>query len=143
MPKMYEDFGYIDENYEIKCHPNRYGEFCQFETCSVKCAHGECADHQCKCYNGWTGISCNVPTCLNECSSHGVCRAGNCLCDDGYRGQDCSERFVYHGEVFKDHVVCDKNWYGINCNEKLCEKDCNHNGVCKNGTCYCNDGFFY
>ncbi len=46
----------------------------------------------CDCDAGYTGTTCDTPTCIPavHCNSHGQCVAGECDCDPGYAGSDCS-----------------------------------------------------
>ena len=41
---------------------------------------------QCRCYTGWTGPTCAVPTCENGCSSNGYCSTDlfppRCICNE-------------------------------------------------------------
>ena len=48
----------------------------------------------CKCYKGWKGDECQVPTadCHDPtCGGHGRCVDGECICAAGYAGTDCTD----------------------------------------------------
>ncbi len=67
----------------------------------------------------WSGVSCDKPLCLNDCSNKGVCSKPNkCTCAPGYSGDDCSIT-----------SSC------LNLN------NCTQNGVCINEACICYTGF--
>mmetsp|Transcript_15712 Transcript_15712/g.24416 ORF Transcript_15712/g.24416 Transcript_15712/m.24416 type:complete len:1706 (+) Transcript_15712:222-5339(+) len=34
--------------------------------------------------------TCELPTCLNDCSGNGLCKFGTCSCELGFKGDDCS-----------------------------------------------------
>ena len=36
---------------------------------------------------------------------------------------------------------CKEGYGGKNCEIKLCPDNCNDNGICEEGKCYCNNGF--
>lgn len=58
--------------------------------CSAKCSfHGHCdKDENCTCDKGWSGSTCNIPTCIEECI-HGYCDNTTwlCVCDPGVYGK--------------------------------------------------------
>jgi hypothetical protein len=84
--------------------------------------NGQCIGYNlCKCNNNsmWSGVSCDKPLCLNDCSNKGVCSKPNkCTCAPGYSGDDCSIT-----------SSC------LNLN------NCTQNGVCINEACICYTGF--
>jgi hypothetical protein len=69
----------------------------------VSCIHGTCSGRTCVCDQGagtfvwgpshplWTGFSCDVPWCPEDCSGHGACdtTTGVCMCDNMYEGLAC------------------------------------------------------
>lgn len=65
--------------------------FCSLSRdCSAKCSfHGHCdKDENCTCDKGWSGSTCNIPTCIEECI-HGYCDNTTwlCVCDPGVYGK--------------------------------------------------------
>jgi len=49
---------------------------------------------------------------------------------------------VINGIVNNDGTVtCESDYMGLICDEKKCEDNCNRNGDCVNGTCYCYKGW--
>ena len=99
------------ENNQIICNEGYFGDDCQNQYCKLPCGKGECVNGTCKCYNGWTGLTCNIPACLNECSYNGLCVKGKCFCKVGYKGKDCSVRFVENGKLIAGQVICDEVIY--------------------------------
>ena len=105
---------------ETECKPcdeNSYSncsKLCDMmQTCH---GHGRCigSSGSCKCHNGWSGESCNVPDCkpctedmyskecstscdiMTTCGGHGRCvgSSGMCKCHNGWSGESCSEKDV-------------------------------------------------
>jgi syndecan 4 len=76
-----------------------------------------------------------------NCNGKGDCdKNGKCVCHAGYSGDDCSTRYVVHGEILdeaKGIVECYHGYGGPDCNTKLCRSNCSHRGICVQGTCYC------
>ena len=65
--------------------------------CGFSRGHGRCLGGTCYCANGWSGDSCEVKVCKNECSGHGVCstdshsKSPRCLCEVGWKGSSCQD----------------------------------------------------
>jgi len=105
---------------ETECKPcdeNSYSncsKLCDMmQTCH---GHGRCigSSGSCKCHNGWSGESCNVPDCkpctedmyskqcstscdmMTTCGGHGRCVGSNgmCKCHGVWSGESCSEKDV-------------------------------------------------
>ena len=68
--------------------------------------NGICREQKCFCKNGFTGINCEYPTCLNECSANGICDKGVCQCFDGFDGVDCSVKTCPNVfSIFKNYRI--------------------------------------
>jgi len=96
----------------------------EYSNCSKSCdmmetchGHGRCigSSGSCKCHNGWSGESCNVPDCkpctedtyskecstscdmTTTCSGHGRCNgsSGTCQCHGVWTGKSCNETDVW------------------------------------------------
>ena len=78
--------------------------------------------------------------CPNNCNNKGKCIKGVCQCEVGYRDETCNTRYVVHGLIFGDKVICDKGWTGPICNEKTCD-ECLNGSECKDGVCLCKKGW--
>ncbi|KAL3790397.1 hypothetical protein ACHAW5_008354 [Stephanodiscus triporus] len=92
-------------------------------TCISNCTdHGLCVyPGICICRNGWSGESCDVPTCstLKFCNGHGKCSAF-------------------------DTCTCDIDWLGSSCDIANCtlQNNCNNNGFCPvPNICSCFTGY--
>ncbi len=59
----------------------------------------------------------------------------------GFSGEDCSSRYILHGALEGDNVVCEQGWTGIACDEKQCASPCENGGKCIDGVCACTEGF--
>lgn len=75
--------------------------------CTTNCSHFlDCESRQgryyCKCKNGFSGPHCNIN--INDCDPN-PCVHGKCL--DGVNTFDC---------------VCDKDYWGVNCDKKIIEE---------------------
>jgi len=67
-----------------------------FNDCSNNCVNGYCFQGQCQCYTGWTGNSCQIPYCPNNCNGKGNCVSNVCVCSLGWVGGDCSQQDTIH-----------------------------------------------
>jgi len=87
----------------------------------MECSNNGFCDSQkgsCKCFDGFSGSSCQRRSCPNDCSGHGQCISMNrlasiydvtytnwetdtflvCSCDHGYSGPDCSYSLCPRGD---------------------------------------------
>jgi len=88
---------------------------------------GTCNDGRCECNEGRGGDFCEAKGCPTEdtwkgkafCSGHGQCNrvTGRCSCDKFWGLEDCSEN-------------------------RFCWKNCSDRGNCREGKCWCNDGYY-
>jgi len=74
----------------LKCEPN--------DCAAMECGHGTCVSGEgrngitwaeCKCFEGFEGDSCEIPTCDNvQCGESGTCAIEDgtpeCICEDGH-----------------------------------------------------------
>ncbi|KRZ14239.1 Teneurin-m [Trichinella zimbabwensis] len=103
------------------CFDGYAGEFCEKTICPAICnGNGLFSGGRCHCHQGWKGVECDVPYSICEipnCNNHGQCgNDGQCICDPGYKGEFCEE---------------------LDCPSA----DCNGQGVCVKGLCYCRAGW--
>lgn len=84
---------FSDRNYQRPGFTARY----VVQDCPMNCSNeGSCVEHQCHCFEGRWGKSCEFVECPGNCSNHGKCVADNdtsisfCQCDDGYSGYMCN-----------------------------------------------------
>jgi len=99
-------------------------------TSSICSGQGICRNNQCKCYDGFSGIECNVRECpkgrawfdepstpttahtLAECSAQGFCdhNSGKCICREGWTGEACAIKDCpadpQTGEYCSGHGYC-------------------------------------
>ena len=63
-------------------------------SCPNNCSeNGKCLENKCQCDQNWTGKTCSVPICPDECGNStgkGYCQDGKCVCNSGFSGIDCS-----------------------------------------------------
>eukprot|EP00300_Choanocystis_sp_HF-7_P008852 c16139_g1_i2.p1 GENE.c16139_g1_i2~~c16139_g1_i2.p1 ORF type:complete len:397 (-),score=65.73 c16139_g1_i2:28-1218(-) len=140
---------------------------CASEPCPNNCEpHGICLDNACHCFDGYTGVACDVSTtgCPDHCSAHGDCLNGQCDCDVGFRGERCESisnacghllNCTGHGKCVKGACQCDKDWDGPTCDKNIAPwecppalHNCSENGRCgawtegsTEWTCACQPGF--
>jgi hypothetical protein len=128
------------------CNDGFSGKRCNIAECpgETPCSsRGICnsTDGTCSCKQGFTGPACQLTACPMNCNGKGDCdKNGKCVCHAGYSGDDCSTRYVVHGEILdeaKGIVECYHGYGGPDCNTKLCRSNCSHRGICVQGTCYC------
>eukprot|EP00941_MAST-03F_sp_MAST-3F-sp1_P004903 g4903.t1 len=147
------------------CFNGFAGEDCSKKACSPGCKEPSsvCDEDSgvCYCRDSYTGTECSKPDvakgCRISCGENGTCVSGECKCDDGWGGKYCTEKVCPssceengHGKCHVQNgkstglCVCDKGWHGESCEKKSCASECHYQegqGVCKNGHCYCKDGF--
>ena len=58
--------------------------------------------------------------CFPICSRHGICEAGICVCEENWEGNDCGEKIIKETDLTKN-----------------CLNDCSGNGICIEGQCEC------
>eukprot|EP00301_Raphidiophrys_heterophryoidea_P027719 c9793_g1_i1.p1 GENE.c9793_g1_i1~~c9793_g1_i1.p1 ORF type:complete len:1252 (-),score=265.64 c9793_g1_i1:188-3916(-) len=123
--------------------------------------HGNCSDGGfCECEPGFMGTDCSTaPLCLYNCSGHGLCHDGLCQCDHGWGGSACSQALRSCPAVCPEHsrcndsiCVCIDGWTGndcttapapvLSCPSTHKQLECSGNGVCVNGVCQCNSGWY-
>jgi hypothetical protein len=44
----------------------------------------------CICSSGWTGVTCALVKCPNDCSGQGRCAGGQCFCTGRWKGSSCN-----------------------------------------------------
>lgn len=86
-------------------------------------ANSYCYIGICKCINGWTGDTCDIPcpgAFTGNCSSN-----SNCTYDGNIRGK------CYFGSC-----ICDPGYIGVTCNlERRDVGTCFNDATCNNGQC--------
>lgn len=132
-----------------------FGANCDQPLCWPKCKHGKCvAPNVCHCDEGFSGESCEIPTCDPPCvGGQGVCISPNvCDCFYGWEGNQCeapkSTPPCINGKaIAPDVCLCDPGWGGRICDYPLCQSfpmpsaDCG-NGICESPwTCACDPGW--
>jgi len=106
------------------CHPGWTGPNCTECIKRSACEYGRCVNRpfECKCYSGYHGITCDIPTCKIGCNeTGGFCKHPElCHCRPGWQGEDCSNCLKKHGclngycnKPFE--CICDKGWKGDLC----------------------------
>jgi hypothetical protein len=131
-----------------------YGANCEHKVDVCKsnpCANGICRDmgglnYVCRCYEGFTGKSCEIEikklngSCSSSpCQNNGICIQKSdkylCFCPPGYVGKQCE--FLYEGHLNNAceennpckngrcvampnngyKCECQRNWVGVNCDQ--------------------------
>ncbi|XP_072025321.1 uncharacterized protein [Amphiura filiformis] len=141
----------IDET--CVCDVGWRGEVCDIPGCpgdfGLDCSgHGECnsATHECTCNGGWTGDGCEIPDCPGspDCNDRGHCNVTvdppQCTdCIPGWMGADCNEPCTFGIQVPMDSGNCEC----FTCyTGKGCNSECSGNGLCMDGTCECEPGWW-
>jgi hypothetical protein len=88
--------------------------------CPYACVNGDCSADGCRCYDGWTGDSCEE--CDPSACVNGVCTEYGCECNLHWAWPTCTE--------------CVYGWTGVNCDE--CDPTLCGNGNCSDYGCECN-----
>ncbi|CEF67291.1 Teneurin-3 [Strongyloides ratti] len=138
------DSPYFGENSQL-LNDNR-------DSCKFNCfGKGDCKDSKCLCHPGFSGLYCQETSCPVLCSGNGIFSNGKCICHNGYKGYDCDMPSSWcevpncnnNGYCNSNGICeCKEGWTGAFCNEKVCENNCNDRGICKEGKCYCENGYF-
>ena len=122
------------------------------ERCNIDCGpHGTCEGDECKCDEGWEGVSCDKKTCDPRCNDNGQCINGTCMCRKGWMGKYCtidvcSSGCSNHGYCSRDvntessdevewKCFCKEGWTGKDCSFPL-ETNCKDDEDNDNGNNY-------
>uniref|UniRef100_A0A286XXD4 Tenascin XB n=1 Tax=Cavia porcellus TaxID=10141 RepID=A0A286XXD4_CAVPO len=116
--------------------------------CACSCeASGRCVHGRCVCFPGYTGPSCDRPSCPGDCQGRGRCVQGACVCRAGFTGPDCSQRACprgcsQRGRCVDGRCACDPGYSGEDCGVRRALRD----GRCEcwpwyDGVCVCDPGF--
>lgn len=114
-------------------------EMCERLNCGI---HGHCSQYAnnnvsyCHCYEGWTGLQCDIQYKC-DCSSDSICLGPNiCLCPLGKLGPRCYFKFrmcpCQNGGTCMQNVkhmnqddsfycICPKGYYGVTCEKNATE----------------------
>lgn len=120
-----------------ECSEGFMGEDCGrvvMDACPFQCSgRGSCLQGRCICYEGFTGLGCEVasPICPADCSGHGKCVNSKCVCESGYGGVDCAD-VLLHDPLAPSTA-----------NANSCPNQCSGRGLCgRGGKCHCSAGWF-
>ncbi|OXA45784.1 putative protein tag-53 [Folsomia candida] len=86
---FYTDVAYNLTGFNITYRSNS----CPSNNSKLECSgNGLCIEGQCTCDAAYSGKSCSIEKCPNNCSHNGICdmEKHQCRCSEGYRGNDCS-----------------------------------------------------
>ncbi len=112
----FSGFNGLDCNTSIYSEHYNCGYKCTFDSgfCNNTEVQGSERYWTCQCKAAYTGLTCAIPKCANNCSWSGTCLESNvCNCYPGFKGSACE----------------------VDCG-------CNGHGVCKaDGTCACDAGW--
>lgn len=139
MDKNLPDYG------NCTCDKGWKGIACKIPACPNHCSHrGKCVFGECICQKGWKGQSCNKMDCKNMCSGHGTCEIKNTTL---FVPNTTNTSMPGRNKSFVDGVQCkcNKGWGGAegDCRWNItCAEDCNGNGDCLDGKCFCRDGWY-
>ena len=126
------------------CEKGWKGIACNIPACPNFCNfRGKCIFGECVCQKGWTGDSCDKMQCKNLCSGHGDCVVN--MINTTVRNETNASMPNYNKTV-EDGVVCKchQGWGGPSndCRWNVtCAEDCNGNGDCLDGKCFCSHGW--
>ena len=110
--------------------------------------HGLCNPETgtCSCAAGYSGDTCEIGACRQNCSGHGVC----VLPTVPLVNTAAAPRSLVHA-VDPSPLLsviptaggceCHSGYTGADCSLQLCAGDCFGHGACLNGTCVCEPGF--
>ncbi|KAH3794729.1 hypothetical protein DPMN_148267, partial [Dreissena polymorpha] len=117
---------------------------------------GHCIrDHECKCPEQTIGKQCETPLCNTECQNGGKCVSPDrCQCPEGFDGgrcendiNECATAPCKNGATCSNLLnaylcKCIPGWQGKNCDQALCNPECQNGGTCVlPDVCNCPDRF--
>lgn len=123
-------------NYTCSCHDYAYFEVdeCLYN-CSF-CEHGVCQESRCVCDDGYTGIHCNVSTCIEQCAFIEACVSdaqGNKVCKSGCEDSPCVHGNCTNKAGGAFSCSCEPGYEGERCENEI--NECNLNLCSNNATC--------
>lgn len=140
--------------FKCRCQSPWTGVDCNEMSCNSQCdAHGICFNGTCFCEEGYSGKWCTQKMCPSQCSNRGDCVTGKCVCKNGFRGDWCQFKICPsmnrdvlcsgHGECMENQIcACYAGYSGLGCGKATqCKDDCNQQGLCNEGKCFCDPGF--
>ena len=74
--------------------------------CSPACTLPKmCIANTCQCSDGWSGVSCEIPSCIQACQNGGSCSYPNfCQCTDSWGGFDCTKSEFFLSLILLDFL---------------------------------------
>ena len=124
--------------------PAYVGANCETTSCDSPCQNGACTffessgDTLCVCESGWSGATCNVPTCITHgcVAASGTCSLPDaCVCETNFYSADCSSQCDCLNGGCNDGAAGTGE---CSCNARFFGEDCGYECTCQHGTC--NDG---
>jgi len=116
------------------------------DQCQNRCINGFCVNGVCRCYDGWTGNSCdtrplttpNVSTTTQPTDVDPF----KCYCKEGWTGLDCTQKScgACVNGICRDKCRCFRGWSGPTCEISDCNETC-RNGVCIDSVCICDNKY--
>jgi hypothetical protein len=112
--------------------------------CSNNCINGECVkyvnkpNYFCRCFPGWSGIQCNIPTNCQTCSSKSMCIGSSnnqsiCVCPIDRYGRQCSftsscpiNACQNNGQCVPADISIPGNNYTCICSERFFGQNCEY-----------------
>jgi hypothetical protein len=112
--------------------------------CSKNCINGECMkyvnkpNYFCRCFPGWSGIQCNIPTNCQTCSSKSMCIGSSnnqsiCVCPIDRYGRQCSftsscpiNACQNNGQCVPADISIPGNNYTCICSERFFGQNCEY-----------------
>lgn len=107
--------------------------------CGTNSSHGQCTNGLCLCQAGWTGPTCSLSSCPDQCTvnadgtSNGLCYNGKCACSMGFGGDNCAvecpNQCSQHGQCLTSvasptswRCYCQVGRTGEDCSEAAVER---------------------